>query len=352
MKALLLLDRIQGENKLTKNEFLYLLEKGRDLEKEVFLRAQEVRKAHFGNRIYIRGLVEFSNYCKNDCYYCGIRASNKTISRYRLEKRDLEELIEKGKKVGLSTYVLQAGEDPYFTDERLVDWITYIRQKVPDVAITLSVGERPYESYKRLKEAGADRYLLRHESANPRHYSLLHPGDMTFETRSRALYDLKSLGYQVGAGFMVGSPYQTLLDLASDLHYLQKLEPEMIGVGPFLSHKDTPFGRENNGDLHLTLYILGLLRIMFPKANIPSTTALQTLSEEGRILGLRAGANVFMPNLSPKMFRESYSLYDNKASFALEGLENLEDLKNIMRTYGYEIDMGRGDYLGGHHEIQ
>lgn len=344
MKNYNLLDQLESGKKLNRDEFITLLKNMLDYKEEVFLRAQKIRKRYFHNKVYIRGLVEFSNICKNDCYYCGIRSSNKDLIRYRLCKKDIEDISRIGKSIGLGTFVLQGGEDPYFTDEMLIEWIQCIRKIVPEAAITLSIGERSYESYKKLKEAGVNRFLLRHESINTLHYSRLHPENMKIDTRIKCLKDLKKLKYEVGSGFMVGSPYQDLSHLAEDLCFLQVLQPEMIGIGPFISHKATPFSDFKNGDVDLTLYLIGILRIMFPRVNLPATTALQTLSERGRIQGVLAGANVFMPNLTPVSYRQQYSLYDNKASYALEAMENLELLKEMMKEIGYEIDMSRGDY--------
>lgn len=339
-----LLDKLESNKSLKEDEFLLLLKNREYLEEEVLSRASKIRDKHFGNKIYIRGLIEFTNICKNDCYYCGIRKSNPKVNRYRLSKKDLISLIKTGSEIGLKTFVLQGGEDPYFTDSILVEWLHTIKEINPDAAITLSVGERSFQSYKKLREAGGDRFLLRHETINSNHYSKLHPKEMTIQSRVACLNDLKALGFQVGAGFMVGSPYQTLENLAEDLFFLQDLQPEMVGLGPYISHKDTPFFDFKNGSVDFSAFLLGLVRMILPKANIPATTALQSLSDKGREKGLNAGANVLMPNLSPQKNRKNYSLYDNKASFSLEGMENLELLKKYMREIGYEVVMDRGDF--------
>ena len=259
----------------------------------------------YGHDIYIRGLIEFTNYCKNDCLYCGIRRSNKNAERYRLSKDDIMLCCHEGYDLGFRTFVLQGGEDPYYTDEKMVDIISSIKTEFPDCALTLSVGEKTHESYKAFFDAGADRYLLRHETANPMHYSKLHPSGLSWQNRINCLYDLKSIGYQVGCGFMVGSPYQTAEDLAQELIFLKKLKPHMVGIGPFIAHHDTPFRDEKSGTMELTLFMLGLIRLTLPYVLLPSTTALGTIHPLGREKGILAGANVIMPNLSPVSVRKN-----------------------------------------------
>ena len=332
MKITSLTDR-ELQNLLTKNEF----------DNELRRQALALRRNFYGNKIFIRGLIEFTNYCHNNCYYCGLRCENKNLVRYRLSTEEILKCADRGYALGFRTFVLQGGEDDYFSDEVLVPLVSQLHRQHPDAAITLSVGERSKESYAKLREAGAERYLLRHETANAKHYAQLHPARQSFANRQQCLQDLKEIGYVVGSGFMVGSPGQTVTTLIEDLRFLQKLNPGMIGIGPFIHHADTPFATEPNGDLQLTLRLIAILRIMFPTALIPATTALATLSPEGRNLGLAYGANVLMPNLTPIMLRKNYSLYDNKASTGLESAEYLERLKSEMTEQGWEIVVDRGD---------
>lgn len=308
--------------------------------------ADKVRRKYYGNRVFTRGLIEISNICKNDCYYCGIRKSNQNISRYRLTESEIYSCCENGYNLGLRTFVLQGGEDLYFSDTVLCRIVSNIKEKYPDCAVTLSMGERSYQSYKNLRSAGADRYLLRHETADICHYGKLHPMDMSLENRKRCLYNLKSLGYQTGAGFMVGSPYQTVDNIVSDFQFMRELDPEMIGIGVFIPHHDTPFGNYPHGDIELNLKLLSIARLMFPKALIPATTALGTVSPDGRERGIKAGCNVVMPNLSPLRFRKSYELYDNKICTGEESAQCIECLKKRIESVGYMLDMGRGDYIG------
>ena len=338
--------RIDEGRGLDREELRYLLENREDLEEAVFEKARAVADRHFHKKIYVRGLIEFSNYCHNNCYYCGIRRGNDEVDRYRLTTEEMEAAVAVGAQAGFQTFVLQGGEDAYYTDERLADWLRRIKRIQPGCAITLSVGERSRQSYARLKEAGADRFLLRHETYDSEHYKKLHPKEMDRERRLACLNELKALGYQVGSGFMVGSPYQSTENLVEDFMFLQKLQPAMIGIGPYVRHHATPFRDFENGSVELTAMCIAILRLLFPTANIPSTTAMQTLAADGRNRGILAGANVFMPNLSPPRVRESYALYDNKAAFALEAAENLRDLKAQIAELGYEIVMSRGDFKG------
>lgn len=311
----------------------------------LFTAALEQRRKYYGNGVYFRGLIEFSSYCKNDCYYCGIRRSNRNARRYRLSEEEILGCCEKGHSLGFRTFVLQSGEDPYYTDERICSIISAIRGRFPDCAITLSIGEKSRESYRKYFDAGANRYLLRHESASETHYKKLHPEEMSLTQRKQCLYDLKEIGFQVGAGFMVGSPYQTYEDLASDLIFLRGLRPHMIGIGPFIPHRDTMFAGEKTPTKDLTLVMLALLRLMLPKVLLPSTTALGTIDPNGREDGLRAGANVVMPNLSPVAHRKDYSLYDNKICTGEEAAECLGCLTQRIRRAGFEPDFSRGDSL-------
>ena len=311
---------------------------------ELARQAQQTAQAVFGNKIYIRGLIEFTNYCRNDCYYCGIRRSNAAASRYRLSKKQILSCCEQGYALGFRTFVLQGGEDLTYSDTDMAAIITAIRQAYPDCAITLSVGERSRTTYQLWKKAGADRYLLRHETATDEHYARLHPSELKLSNRKRCLYDLKELGYQVGTGFMVGSPWQTLDNLLSDLAFISELQPQMIGIGPFIPHHATPFNNYPAGTLAQTLTMLSVLRLMFPKVLLPATTALGTIAFNGRELGILAGANVVMPNLSPADVRQNYLLYDNKLCSGAEAAEAKNDLAARLHAIGYEIAEGRGDY--------
>ena len=328
-----------------RDELIYLLKSITGDEREALRRnAQEVAQAHFGNKIFIRGLIEISSCCKNDCLYCGIRRSNKNAVRYRLSREDILGCCDKGYSLGFRTFVLQGGEDSHFTDDLLCGLITEIKRRCPDCAITLSLGERSFDSLQRLYDAGADRYLLRHETACKAHYERLHPSGMSFDNRIGTLYKLKEIGYQTGAGFMVGSPFQTPENLADDLLFIRALQPQMCGIGPFVPHKDTVFRGMEHGSLDLTLTLLSIIRLMNPDILLPATTALGTIDFRGRELGILHGANVVMPNLSPAAHRKDYSLYDNKICTGEEAAECLNCLKGRMRSIGYEIVNSRGDY--------
>lgn len=331
---------------MTKNELAEVIERNKEHPDPALISgAAAVRDKYYGRRIFVRGLIEFTNYCKNNCLYCGIRCANRRISRYRLTRAEILSCVQRGMELGLNTFVLQGGEDIYYPDDVLCDIVFSIKEYSPECAVTLSVGERSYESYKRLREAGADRYLLRHETADKVHYEKLHPSEMSFDNRLRCLYDLRSLGYQVGAGFMVGSPYQSSETLAEDLLFLKELEPHMVGIGPFISQTDTPFGDMPNGTLELTLTMLALVRLMLPETLLPATTALGTIDRKGREKGFDAGANVVMPNLSPSERRADYALYDNKLCTGAEAAESIEMLRGLIERAGYTMDMGRGDSL-------
>ncbi len=306
-------------------------------------KAGAVRRAVYGNRVFVRGLIEFTNICRNNCFYCGIRRDNRDVLRYRLTPEEILSCCEDGYELGFRTFVLQGGEDPYFTDEVLGSLVSSIRTRFPDCAITLSVGERSFESYRRLREAGADRFLLRHETADALHYSRLHPPELTLENRMRCLQDLRALGYQAGCGFMVGSPGQTPEHLAKDLVFIQGFRPEMCGIGPFLPHHATPFAQEPAGSYELTLFLLSLLRLIKPNLLLPATTALGTIRPNGREMGILAGANVVMPNLSPSARRRQYELYDNKISTGVESAQGISSLRERMRGIGFEVVTDRGD---------
>lgn len=331
---------------MTKKELIDIIEENKLMPSDELLNeARAVCDEHYGKRIFVRGLIEFTNYCKNNCYYCGIRSGNKNAHRYRLTEEEILACCDEGYNLGFRTYVLQGGEDVYFTDERICDIISKIKMKYPDCAVTLSIGEKSRESYKKYREAGADRYLLRHETANEAHYKRLHPDKMSLENRKKCLYTLRELGYQVGAGFMVGSPYQTSKTLAEDLLFIKDLQPHMVGIGPFIPHRDSVFKDEKGGTLNLTLTMLSLVRLMLPKVLLPSTTALGTIDPNGREKGFSAGANVVMPNLSPVSVRGDYALYDNKICTGDEAAQCVGCLRERIARAGYVMDMGRGDSL-------
>lgn len=331
---------------LTREEIITLLEnRNSEIQSYLAKRASETAQEHYGNKVYVRGLIEFTNYCRNDCYYCGIRCGNKNAERYRLSKEEIVECASYGYGLGFRTIVLQGGEDMFYTDDMMVDIIKSIKKEHPDCAVTLSIGEKSYESYKAFFDAGADRYLLRHETADFDHYAKLHPKNLSPENRQMCLYNLKKIGFQTGAGFMVSSPYQTVDNIADDLLFLKKLDPEMIGIGPFIPHKDTVFADEKAGDLNLTLFLLSVIRLMLPTVLLPATTALGTINPRGRELGILAGANVVMPNLSPVGVRKKYALYDNKICTGEEAAECMNCLKNRISSIGYELVTDRGDNI-------
>ena len=315
-----------------------------EIDNYLFEKADSVRKKIYGKDVYIRGLIEFTNYCKNDCLYCGIRASNKNAERYRLTDEDILSCCKNGYELGFRTFVLQGGEDPYYTDERICEIVYQIKTTFPDCAVTLSIGEKSKKTYKRFYDAGADRYLLRHETASEEHYNRLHPDKMSFKNRISCLYNLKEIGFQVGAGFMVGSPFQTAENLANDLMFLKEFNPHMVGIGPFIPHSETPFSNFERGTLRDTLVMVALTRLILPNALIPATTALGTIDPCGRELGLKAGANVVMPNLSPVKVRKLYDLYENKICTGEEAAECKFCLEDRVHSAGYEIVISKGDY--------
>ncbi len=331
------------QNRDLPDEKLKILIESDEANELLFSAADSVRREIYSDEVYIRGLIEFTNYCKNNCYYCGIRCGNKETSRYRLEKEDILYCCDEGYALGFRTFVLQGGEDPYYTDEMICDIVSSIRKKFPDCAITLSIGEKSSESYQSYFDAGANRFLLRHETATHEHYQKLHPQSLSLENRKKCLFDLKEIGYQVGSGFMVDSPYQTTDNIVADIRFLQELGPDMIGIGPFIRHEHTPFSHFESGSLNKTLRLVAILRLIFPYALIPSTTALGTIHPQGREMGLKAGANVVMPNLSPKRVRELYKLYDNKISTDEEAAESVDKLKKKVESAGYRVVTARGD---------
>ena len=332
------IDRLRRERSLTDVELRELL-LSTDTELIAYLKeqAREVAVGVFGREIKSRGLIEISNYCRNNCLYCGIRAGNAGVERYRLSAEEIWECCEQGDLLGFQTFVLQGGEDVRHTTEWVEMVVKEIRRRWPEKAITLSLGERPEEDYQRWFDAGADRYLLRHETANAEHYGRLHPEGMSYENRVRCLQTLKRIGYETGTGMMVGSPYQTVDDLVGDLRFIEKLQPQMIGIGPFVSHRDTPFAECANGSVEMTLRLIAILRLMHPEANIPATTSLGTLATDGREQGIMAGANVVMPNLSPVSQRKKYALYDNKICMNLEAAESRRGIEEQLAKLGYYL---------------
>lgn len=341
-----LVDKLYTSRNLSADEFeMLLINNSPDLREYAAKIAQSEKNKYYANQVFIRGLIEFTNYCKNNCLYCGIRRGNNNCQRYRLSVDDILNCCKNGYELGFRTFVLQGGEDPYFNDDRICSVISAIKIRFPDCAITLSIGEKSRESYLAYRKAGADRYLLRHETANSEHYSRLHPDEMKLSNRIKCLYDLKELGFQVGAGFMVGSPYQTKHNIAEDLVFLRELNPHMIGIGPFISHKDTPFADEDSGTLEDTLLLLSLIRIMLPDVLLPATTALGTIAHNGRELGILAGANVVMPNLSPVNVRKKYELYNDKICTGEEAAECIRCLSSRVESTGHKIVTGRGDSI-------
>ena len=331
---------------LSAKDFTHLVENYTpDLAARLAGEARKKREEVYGKSVFIRGLIEVSNYCRNDCFYCGIRRSNRNCDRYRLSDEDILAACREGYSLGFRTFVLQGGEDGAFTDPRLVNLIQSIKKDFPDCAVTLSLGERSYESYRLLREAGADRYLLRHETADRSHYEALHPAEMSYDHRMECLQNLKGLGYQVGCGFMVGSPYQRAEHLGRDLAFIQSFRPHMCGIGPFIPQKDTPFAEKTGGTVALTCYLLSIIRLVHPTVLLPATTALGSIHPTGREMGILAGANVVMPNLSPPSVRKKYAIYDNKLSDGAESAKSLAELKRRISSVGYEIVTARGDCI-------
>lgn len=341
-----LIDKLALEHSLTVDEYKTLIEL-RTPETTEYLKqkAVEARQNVYGNKVFIRGLIEISNICKNDCYYCGIRKSNGLCDRYRISANEIVECCKEGYDLGFRTFVLQGGEDAHFSDDILCGIIRKIKTECSGCAVTLSLGERSKESYQRLFDAGADRYLLRHETATESHYQKLHPDNLSFTNRIECLQNLKEIGYQVGCGFMVGSPFQTVDDIARDLKFIEDFSPDMCGIGPFIPHKDTPFADYPAGSAELTCFLLSVIRLIKPNILLPATTALGSINADGRENGIMSGANVIMPNLSPNSVRKKYMLYNNKLSDGDESAQNLKNLKQKMLNIGYEIVTDRGDII-------
>lgn len=338
-----IINKLYEANSANEKELLYLLDNINEIEVDYLIsKAHDTRMKYYSNKVYLRGLIELTSFCKKDCLYCGLRRSNKNAQRYRLGIEDVLECVRKGDKLGYKTFVLQGGEDAYYSDEIMINIIKAIKKEFPENAITLSLGERSYESYKNLFEAGADRYLLRHESASKELYESIHPGE-PFEERFNCLKNLKEIGYQAGAGFMVGIPNQTNEDLVNDLIFVKRFDPAMCGIGPFIPHKDTPLKEYNHGSLEKTVICLAIVRLLLPKVLLPATTALSSIDKNGRNAGLKAGGNVIMPNLSPMSVRKKYSLYNDKAYILDEDAEYRKLIEEKVKEAGFEIEVNRGD---------
>ena len=339
-------ETIEKTADITKEQLAFLLStEDNAMIQDLKQRARNVGDRIYGKNIYIRGLIEFTNYCKNDCRYCGIRRSNCHADRYRLTEKEILSCCKNGYELGFRTFVLQGGEDGFYSDEKICHLVSKIKEEYPDCAVTLSIGEKSKESYQAYFDAGVDRYLLRHETADEAHYKKLHPAEMSYQNRMRCLRDLKEIGYQTGCGFMVGSPYQTVDTLWEDLQFIRRLKPQMVGIGPFIPQKDTPFGNETAGTMEMTLRLLSVIRLIHPHVLLPATTALGTIHPKGRELGILAGANVVMPNLSPVAVREKYKLYDNKICTGDEAAECRFCMQRRMESIGYQVVVNRGDFL-------
>lgn len=343
-----LIEKLEKERGLTLAEYEYLIENRTEKYADILAeKAVKKRKGIYGTDVYIRGLIEVSNYCKNNCFYCGIRRENKNCERYRMSKEQILSCCKIGYPLGFRTFVLQGGEDAFFSDDFVCDVVRSIKKEYPDCAVTLSLGERSFESFKRLYDAGADRYLLRHETAQKEHYQMLHPPEMSYENRIECLKNLKKIGFQTGCGFMVGSPYQTNKNIAADLKFIEEFKPEMCGIGPFIPHKDSPFKHCSAGSMELTLYLLSIIRLICPDILMPATTALGTVDSFGREKGILAGANVVMPNLSPEYAKSKYLLYDNKLSSGAEAAENKMMLEKSLESIGYKAVTDIGNHKRG-----
>ncbi|MCR5221016.1 MAG: [FeFe] hydrogenase H-cluster radical SAM maturase HydE [bacterium] len=342
-----LADKLERTRDLADSEFeAVLLCKESGFDEYLARKARNAREKYYGKDVYLRGLIEFTNYCKNNCFYCGIRRENRNVERYRLSEQQILSCADRGYELGFRTFVLQGGEDPYFTDDIMVPLVRTIKERHPDCALTLSIGEREKDSYRKLFDAGADRYLLRHETANKTHYEMLHPQEMSYEHRMQCLRDLREIGYQVGCGMMIGSPGQTLEHLIEDLRFLQELKPDMVGIGPFIPHHETMYAAYESGTVEMTCRLLSVIRLILPDVLLPATTALGTLDVCGREKGLLAGANVVMPNLSPTDVREKYLLYDNKICTGDDAAKCIHCMSMRVASTGYRIAENRGDHIG------
>ncbi|MDD6920522.1 MAG: [FeFe] hydrogenase H-cluster radical SAM maturase HydE [Eubacteriales bacterium] len=339
-----LIKQLYEGQQLDKDSFIELLSSKEKYEEEAFFYALKKREEIYARSVYFRALIEISSYCRRDCYYCGLRVSNNKAQRYRLNKEEILDSVNQAYYLGFRTIVMQGGEDPIQCDDFVIDVVNTIKSQYNDIAVTLSLGEKSYESYKKMREAGADRYLLRHETADLNHYEKLHPNSMSGNDRKKCIYTLKELGYQVGAGMMIGSPYQTIENIASDLMFIQELKPQMVGLGPFIHHRDTPFANFSNGKPDFTYYVLSLVRLVNHNVLLPITTALSTLDEYALERGLQAGGNVIMPNISPEEKRKKYAIYNDKKDYKVTQENNLEKLKERIRKVGFIPDMQIGNY--------
>ncbi len=338
-----LLVKLYEENELSRDEIVHIInEIDAAGKKKLYDLARMKQREYYDDHVYLRGLIEFSNICRRNCLYCGIRRSNRNVERYRLKKSQIVQCCEEGYQLGYRSFVLQSGEDNYYTVHRLTALVEKIRANFPDVAITLSVGERDELTYQKLYDAGADRYLLRHETASRRLYGILHP-KASYDERMDCLRVLKRIGYQVGSGFMVGLPKQTAEDLADDLLFLKELNPDMIGIGPFIPHSETPLKFMKGGSLDQTLVMIALARLIVPDSLIPATTAIGSIHPLGRELALNAGANVVMPNLSPMSVRSKYELYDNKICTTDQPDQCYHCMERRIESVGFKVNRGRGD---------
>jgi biotin synthase len=340
-----IVNKLRSGTDASDDELRVLIEQPASDDDYLCRQADEVRREHYGTDVYLRGLIEITNFCHNNCYYCGIRRDNANVERFRLSKEEILGCCETGYGIGFRTFVMQGGEDEWFTDERMCSIIRAIKEKFPDCAVTLSIGEKSYDSYKSYFDAGSDRFLLRHETANEEHYRRLHPAELSLANRKRCLWDLKKIGYQVGAGMMLESPYQTTDNIIEDLRFMKELQPDMIGIGPFITAADTPFAHEKSGGAELTIRMLAIIRLMFPYVLLPATTALGTIDPMGREKGLQSGANVVMPNLSPSRSRKLYNLYDHKAQVNDEASKVKSEFEKRIEAAGYHAVTSRGDVL-------
>lgn len=333
-----LIEKASTLHRLEREELIALLE-DENCNQNLFEAADSVRKNFVGDEIHLRGLIEFSNICKNNCCYCGLRRDNRKISRYRLENAEILELAAHGAAMGLKTIVLQSGEDAYYGCERLCEIIRGIKRL--NVALTLSIGEKSLEDYQAYHAAGADRFLLRIETTDRTLYER-HDPEMSWEARRQCLTDLRRAGLEVGSGCLVGLPGQTVASLADDILFFKEIEADMIGIGPFIPHPDTPLGDASGGRLETALKVMALTRLLLPDINIPATTAMETLAQDGQIRALKAGANVIMPNITLTDYRRYYELYPGKSATGYTPDESLKKVVAKIESIGRKVALGFG----------
>lgn len=328
--------KAKTHHNLEKSEIIQLLNSDGN---ELFKTADEVRQEFVGDEVHLRGLIEFTNICRQTCKYCGIRRENSKVNRYRLSKDEIISMARHGVRNGFKTLVMQGGEDSFFTKDLICEIIFEIKKM--DVALTLSLGERSFEDYKAFKDAGADRYLLRIETTDKELYKSVHPG-MSFENRKRCLYDLKSLGYETGTGCLIGLPGQTVESLADDILFFKELDADMVGVGPFIPHPETPFAKSSCGSFNLALKVMAITRLLLPNINIPATTAMETLSPNGRLIALQSGANVFMPNITEGVSPSKYEIYPDKSG--INGAKNgiIGEINENLKVIGRYVSDTKG----------